>query len=181
MKRKLSVLDIGIVRRSSAGRSKHLPIIVLLLVVLGACSTSVHVTKEFNQEDIIKSNIVDVTVRAKHLSGASNVVIGNLRNAILSQLGEVASKGSKPANLDVLITRAKFSTSASRFLIGAFAGTDELYVSVTLKDKKSNQIIASFDVNGDYNPGGLGAFATAEKYTANYVAETLVNKLYGAN
>jgi hypothetical protein len=147
--------------------------------LLSACSTSVHLTRDFDQKAVHSTSIKAVTIRAKHLSGATRRVISNLKGAILARLPKTALSGKLPANLDVFITRANFSNSTSRLLIGAFSGMDRLHVSVTLMDANTNRIIASFDVTGDYNPGGLGTFATPEKYTANNVAEALVNKLYG--
>ena len=164
----------------SLGRTSVSAILVIGFMLSG-CSTSVHLTRDFDKKAVQSTSIKEVTIRAKHLSGATRRVLSNLKGAILARLPKAAPSSKSPANLDVLVTRANFSNSTSRLLIGAVSGMDRLHVSVTLKDANSNKIITSFNVNGDYNPGGLGTFATPEKYTANNVADAIVNKLYGTD
>ena len=65
-----------------------------------------------------------------------------------------------------------------RFMIGAFAGSDILHVTATIKNPSTNTVSGEFDIKGDYNPGGYGAFSEPEEYTTKNVAETLVKEIY---
>jgi len=151
----------------------------VLLIFLGACSTSVENTRSFDPAILVDTKIATVNIRAAHLSGGTGEVISNLKSALLEGLAKRHPTTSKIATIDVTITTAEFSNSTSRFLIGAFAGFDRLHVSVTVREQKTQRVIAGFDVKGEYNPGGFGALATPQSYTAKNVAEAIVEKLYG--
>jgi len=100
-----------------------------------------------------------------------------LKTALHQNLANLNNTG-KAAKLEVLVTKAQIITAGKRAVIGAFGGSNLLFVTATVRSPDDNQVLAVFDIKGDYNPGGFGAFTDPEVSTAENVAKALVEEIY---
>ena len=152
-------------------------LLVIFVLLLEACATKIEPKRALDvgmRESLV---ITDVAVNALPEAGAKPILLTNLRNAVLIELGAVKTQGNI-GRLELMVTKAQLVSTARRAFIGFLAGFDILYVTATIKDGKSLAVIAEFEIKGEYNPGGLGMFTNPKIYTVKRVAEALVEVIY---
>jgi len=150
---------------------------VSVLMFVSGCTTAITATKPFERGTQKGLNISQVSVKALPASGATITLVAALKSAVLQQLSVKGVVGSN-AKLDILVANAVIVNSSDRAFIGALAGSNKLDVTATVKSQEDGKILAEFDVKGDYNPGGFGAFSNPEISTAESVAEALIAEIY---
>jgi len=79
----------------------------------------------------------------------------------------------------MVVTHVKILSQGDRLLLGALAGANELNVTATVISQSDDDVLAEFEVLGAHNPAALGAFSDQEISTAESVAKSLVDKIYG--
>jgi hypothetical protein len=158
-------------------RSVKMTVVATALMLVSACTTAVTATKPFDRNVQHGLKISQVSVDARPGSGATTTLVAALRSAVLQQLSAKGISGEN-ANLFIVISKAVLKSSRNRAMIGAFAGSNKLDVTATIKSQSGGKVLAEFDVKGDYNPGGFGAFSNPETSTAESVAEALVAEIY---
>jgi hypothetical protein len=151
--------------------------IIIVLTALSACSTAIIATKPFDDNIRRTLNIADVSVDAKSGSGATTTLIAALRSSVLQKLS-AKTFASNNAGLHIVILKADIKSAGNRAMIGAFAGSNKLNVAATIKSLSDGKTLAEFEIKGDYNPGGFGAFSNPETSTAENVAEALVAEIF---
>jgi len=154
-----------------------LAIIAAALSLVSACTTAVTATKPFDKNVQQDLKIEQVLVDAIPGSGATTTLVAALRSSVLQKLTAKGALGEN-ANLHIVISRVVIKSTGNRAMIGALAGSNKLDVTATVKSQSSGKVLAEFDVKGDYNPGGFGAFSNPESSTAEGVAEALVAEIY---
>lgn len=157
---------------------------MIVLLLLGACATTTQVKKALDVEVKKQLQISEVLVTAtpgtfmgKTAFYRRDTIINTLKSAVQSQLNSVKAQG-KPAIMEIVITRAQIATQGKRALVGAFAGSDVLDITATIKDKETELSLGIYEVKGSYNPGGFGIFVDPVEHTTSSVAEDLVNRIY---
>ena len=152
---------------------------MVVLLSLGACATTLQVKKALDVETKKQLQISEVSVTALHsiASFTSHTLLNALKSAVLSQLNSVKAQGI-PAVMEIVVTKAKIVTQGKRALIGAFAGANILDITATIKAKETKDILGIYEVKGNYNPGGFGAFSNPVEATTSSVAEELVRGIY---
>ena len=123
--------------------------------------------------------IFDVSVTAAHsiASITSDTLLNSLKTAVLSELNSAKAQGI-PAVMEIVVTKSKIVTRGKRALIGAFAGSNLLDITATIKAMETKDILGVYEVKGDYNPGGYGLFSDPIEATTSSVAEELVKGIY---
>jgi len=123
--------------------------------------------------------IFDVSVTAAHsiASITSDTLLNSLKTAVLSELNSAKAQGI-PAVMEIVVTKSKIVTRGKRALIGAFAGSNLLDITATIKAMETKDILGIYEVKGDYNPGGYGVFSDPIEATTSSVAEELVKGIY---
>ena len=123
--------------------------------------------------------IFDVSVTAAHsiASITSDTLLNSLKTAVLSELNSAKAQGI-PAVMEIVVTKSKIVTRGKRALIGAFAGSNLLDITATIKAMETKDILGIYEVKGNYNPGGYGVFSDPIKATTSSVAEELVKGIY---
>ena len=149
----------------------------IIFLMLGACATNIETKQSLNVGLREKLEITNVVVNALPEARAKPTLLTNLRSAVLVELRTINAYG-QIGTLELLVTKARMISQGKRSLFGALAGSDLLYVTATIKDEKTQAIVAQFEIKGDYNPGGLGMFVNPKRYTAKRVAEALVKEIY---
>jgi hypothetical protein len=84
---------------------------------------------------------------------------------------------ARPVDMRVVIDQARFATRDQRAVLGVFAGSDVLDVTVTLTDVETRALVSEFAVEGAYNPGGAGAYRNPVEAAANAVADAVAKRL----
>ena len=123
--------------------------------------------------------IFDVSVTAAHsiASITSDTLLNSLKTAVLSELNSAKAQGI-PAVMEIVVTKSEIVTRGKRALIGAFAGSNLLDITATIKAMETKDILGIYEVKGDYNPGGYGVFSDPIEATTSSVAEELVKGIY---
>ncbi|MBT4049134.1 MAG: hypothetical protein HN668_00765 [Nitrospina sp.] len=123
--------------------------------------------------------IFDVSVTAAHsiASITSDTLLNSLKTAVLSELNSAKAQGI-PAVMEIVVTKSKIVTRGKRALIGAFAGSNLLDITATIKAMETKDILGIYEVKGNYNPGGYGVFSDPIEATTSSVAEELVKGIY---
>ena len=123
--------------------------------------------------------IFDVSVTAAHsiASTTSDTLLNSLKTAVLSELNSAKAQGI-PAVMEIVVTKSKIVTRGKRALIGAFAGSNLLDITATIKAMETKDILGIYEVKGNYNPGGYGVFSDPIEATTSSVAEELVKGIY---
>lgn len=150
---------------------------MIALIALGACATSIETKQALDAGLRKKLQITEVTVDTLPGVYASSILAPHLRNAVLSELSKIGARG-ETGKLELVITKAIMIPPKRRAWVGAFAGSDILYVSATVKNARTNSVSGQYEIKGEYNPGGYGMFSVPEEYTSEKVAETLVKEIY---
>ena len=115
--------------------------------------------------------IFDVSVTAAHsiASITSDTLLNSLKTAVLSELNSAKAQGI-PAVMEIVVTKSKIVTRGKRALIGAFAGSNLLDITATIKAMETKDILGIYEVKGNYNPGGYGVFSDPIEATTSSVA-----------
>ena len=123
--------------------------------------------------------IFDVSVTAAHsiASITSDTLLNSLKTAVLSELNSAKAQGI-PAVMEIVVTKSKIVTRGKRALIGAFAGSNLLDITATIKAMETKDILGIYEVKGNYNPGGYGVFSDPIEATTSSVAEELMKGIY---
>ena len=123
--------------------------------------------------------IFDVSVTAAHsiASITSDTLLNSLKTAVLSELNSAKAQGI-PAVMEIVVTKSKIVTRGKRALIGAFAGSNLLDITATIKAMETKDTLGIYEVKGNYNPGGYGVFSDPIEATTSSVAEELVKGIY---
>jgi hypothetical protein len=153
--------------------------ILIVLLSLGACATTLRVEKALDVETKKQLQISEVSVTCVQTCYFTNnhTVLSALKSAVLSQLNAIKAQGI-PAFMEIMVTKAKIVTRGRRALIGAFGGSNILDITATIKATETKQILGVYEVKGKYNPGGWGVFSDPVEATTSRVAEELVNGIY---
>ena len=162
--------------------TKILQKLILILSIcffVGACATTLQIEKALDVETKKRLQIFDVSVTAAHsiASTTSDTLLNSLKTAVLSELNSAKAQGI-PAVMEIVVTKSKIVTRGKRALIGAFAGSNLLDITATIKAMETKDILGVYEVKGDYNPGGYGLFSDPIEATTSSVAEELVKGIY---
>ena len=162
--------------------TKILQKLILILSIcffVGACATTLQIEKALDVETKKRLQIFDVSVTAAHsiASITSDTLLNSLKTAVLSELNSAKAQGI-PAVMEIVVTKSKIVTRGKRALIGAFAGSNLLDITATIKAMETKDILGIYEVKGDYNPGGYGVFSDPIEATTSSVAEELVKGIY---
>ena len=153
-------------------------ILLVSVAVLSACVTTEITTKKaFEGNDRSSLDFTDISVEATPESGASHFILSSLKSLVYSRISAMNLSGD-PARLHMVVTHVKIVPNEDRLIVGALAGPNELNVTATVVSKSDNQVLAEFDVIGEFNPAAMGAFSNQEIWTADSVAESLVEAIY---
>jgi hypothetical protein len=155
---------------------QKLILILSIFFFVGACSTTMQIEKALDVETKKRLQILDVSVTAAH-SIASDTLLNSLKTAVLSELNSAKAQGI-PAVMEIVVTKSEIVTRGKRALIGAFAGSNLLDITATIKAMETKDILGIYEVKGDYNPGGYGVFSDPIEATTSSVAEELVKGIY---
>ena len=158
---------------------QKLILILSIFFFVGACSTTMQIEKALDVETKKRLQIFDVSVTAAHsiASITSDTLLNSLKTAVLSELNSAKAQGI-PAVMEIVVTKSKIVTRGKRALIGAFAGSNLLDITATIKAMETKDILGIYEVKGDYNPGGYGVFSDPIEATTSSVAEELVKGIY---
>lgn len=162
--------------------TKILQKLILILSIcffVGACATTLQIEKALDVETKKRLQIFDVSVTAAHsiASITSDTLLNSLKTAVLSELNSAKAQGI-PAVMEIVVTKSKIVTRGKRALIGAFAGSNLLDITATIKAMETKDILGIYEVKGNYNPGGYGVFSDPIEATTSSVAEELVKGIY---
>jgi len=162
--------------------TKILQKLILLLYIcffVGACSTTLQTKKALDLETKKQLQIFNVSVTAAPsiASITSHTLLNSLQTAVLSELNSAKAQGI-PAVMEIVVTKSKIVTRGKRALIGAFAGSNLLDITATIKAMETKDILGIYEVKGNYNPGGYGVFSDPIEATTSSVAEELVKGIY---
>ena len=137
------------------------------------------IEKALDVETKKRLQIFDVSVTAAHsiASITSDTLLNSLKTAVLSELNSAKAQGI-PAVMEIVVTKSKIVTRGKRALIGAFAGSNLLDITATIKAMETKDILGIYEVKGNYNPGGYGVFSDPIEATTSSVAEELVKGIY---
>ncbi|MBT3509578.1 MAG: hypothetical protein HN472_08555, partial [Nitrospina sp.] len=93
--------------------------------------------------------IFDVSVTAAHsiASITSDTLLNSLKTAVLSELNSAKAQGI-PAVMEIVVTKSKIVTRGKRALIGAFAGSNLLDITATIKAMETKDILGIYEVKG---------------------------------
>jgi len=158
---------------------QKLILILSIFFFVGACSTTMQIEKALDVETKKRLQIFDVSVTAAHsiASITSDTLLNSLKTAVLSELNSAKAQGI-PAVMEIVVTKSKIVTRGKRALIGAFAGSNLLDITATIKAMETKDILGIYEVKGNYNPGGYGVFSDPIEATTSSVAEELVKGIY---
>jgi len=162
--------------------TKILQKLILILSIcffVSACATTLKIEKALDVETKKRLQIFDVSVTAAHsiASITSDTLLNSLKTAVLSELNSAKAQGI-PAVMEIVVTKSKIVTRGKRALIGAFAGSNLLDITATIKAMETKDILGIYEVKGNYNPGGYGVFSDPIEATTSSVAEELVKGIY---
>jgi hypothetical protein len=162
--------------------TKILQKLILILSIcffVSACATTLKIEKALDVETKKRLQIFDVSVTAAHsiASTTSDTLLNSLKTAVLSELNSAKAQGI-PAVMEIVVTKSKIVTRGKRALIGAFAGSNLLDITATIKAMETKDILGVYEVKGDYNPGGYGLFSDPIEATTSSVAEELMKGIY---
>ena len=162
--------------------TKILQKLILILSIcffVSACATTLKIEKALDVETKKRLQIFDVSVTAAHsiASTTSDTLLNSLKTAVLSELNSAKAQGI-PAVMEIVVTKSKIVTRGKRALIGAFAGSNLLDITATIKAMETKDILGIYEVKGNYNPGGYGVFSDPIEATTSSVAEELVKGIY---
>jgi len=150
------------------------------LIIVSACTTTEITAKKALDDGVQESlEITQVAVEATPESEATPTILAALEKAVEVQLAARNISG-EPARLELVVTFVNTLTGADRALAGALAGPNELNVTATIISQSDGEVLAEFDILGAHNPAALGAFSDQEVTTAESVAQSLVDEIYGA-
>ena len=153
--------------------------IMSALILVSACTTTeITANRAFEQNAQDNLEISQVTVAALPVSEATPTIESALESAVQKQLAARNVSG-KPARLEMMVTHVKILSQGDRLLLGALAGANELNVTATVISQSDDEVLAEFEVLGAHNPAALGAFSDQEISTADSVAKSLVDEIYG--
>ena len=158
---------------------QKLILILSIFFFVGACSTTMQIEKALDVETKKRLQIFDVSVTAAHsiASITSDTLLNSLKTAVLSELNSAKAQGI-PAVMEIVVTKSEIVTRGKRALIGAFAGSNLLDITATIKAMETKDILGIYEVKGNYNPGGYGVFSDPIEATTSSVAEELVKGIY---
>jgi hypothetical protein len=147
---------------------------------LCACSTTV---KEASAPAGGSVMVAPSQVSIRNVSGSSTAekappeAVGSLTEAIRVELGGGTS-GAPPADLAFVISDYRVVSNATRFMVGALAGSNRMTVDVTLKSP-SGQVIRQFTVTRAANTLGVGAFMNQKGSLIGQTAEAVAKTIRG--
>jgi len=158
-----------------------LPAISLVgaLLLFAACTTTtISANKALDGDAADKLEISQVSVEALPESQASSTILAALKKAVEDQVAARNIAGD-PARLEMTVSHVKILAQDERLLLGALAGANELNVTASVISQSDDTLLAEFEILGAHNPAALGAFSDQEVSTAESVAESLLEEIYG--
>ena len=154
-------------------------IIVSALLLISACATTEITAKRAFEENAQENlQISQVAVEALPNSEATPTIVLALKSAVQEQLAARNVSG-QPARLEMVVTFVEILSQGERILLGALAGANKLNVTATVISQSDDNVLAEFEIMGAHNPAVMGAFTDQEVSTAESVAKSLVEEIYG--
>ena len=162
-----------------SSRISPMIVAVCALILVSACTTTeITANKAFEGDSRENLEITQVTVEALPASEATPTIVSALKTAVQKQLAEKAISGD-PTRLEMTISFVKILSKGERALLGALAGANQLNVTATVISQSDEQTLAEFEILGAHNPAAFGAFSDQEVSTAESVAKSLMEEIYG--
>ncbi len=152
---------------------------VAAVLVLSACSTTIVPTQEMSAA--ARSDLKVASIKANVASGveAPTDLDARLEQAVQKAIAAKNPSGRTDAKVAIVVTRYEVVSGGARALMGALAGANKLYASVSVSDAHTGATIGKFNVERDSNPGGYGMFYDQAQATIDAAAEGIVDGLYG--
>ncbi|WP_395671711.1 hypothetical protein [Phenylobacterium sp.] len=150
-------------------------------VALTACSTTVKETPPPTSGAARAAQIMNLSIRS--VSGSTTAdkvtpeVVNSLTEAIRIELGGGAA-GGPPADLSFVISDYRVVGNATRFMVGALAGSNRMTVDVTLRDP-SGSTLRQFTITRAANTMGVGAFMNQKGSLIGQTAEAVAKTVRG--
>jgi hypothetical protein len=154
-------------------------LVTAAMVLMSACATTITQMQAVPAD--IASDLRIVEVDTKTLTYTPTDVPARLKLAVEKQVASKNVSGKTTARLSVMITTFEAVDASSRFLAGAFAGSNKLNASVDILDVQSGALIGKFDVKQETNPGGYGMFFDQTQDIIDAAAKGIFDGVFGKN
>jgi hypothetical protein len=145
--------------------------------LLAACATTVKTSQPINSQIQESALVKEATADVAPGVTVPPDTTTKLEAAVLKAASEHAG-GSKPVKLKMSITLWSVRDAGTRFIAGAFAGSNKLDVAVDVIDLQNGAVIGHYDVQRRSNPGGYGTFYDQGEATIDQAAKGVIEGLY---
>jgi uncharacterized lipoprotein YmbA len=143
---------------------------------LAACSTTVKEAPGATAAAPLNLTVRNVTGTAT-AAKAPPEAVGSLAEAIRIELAGSAI-GGPPADLSFVISDYRVVGNATRFMVGALAGSNRMTVDVTLRSP-TGAVLRQFTVTRAANTLGVGAFMNQKGSLIGQTAEAVAQTIRG--
>ncbi|WP_374468642.1 hypothetical protein [Phenylobacterium sp.] len=155
-------------------------LVAVSAAALAACSTTVKEAPG-GGGPAAAAEVMNLSIR--NVSGSATAekvtpeVVNSLAEAIRIELGGGAT-GGPPADLSFVVSDYRVVGNATRFMVGALAGSNRMTVDVTVKNP-SGKVLRQFSVTRSANTMGVGAFMNQKGSLIGQTAEAVAKTVRG--